>query len=141
MPHLCGRVSGNLFAKRFPGLLFFGTFFCRSKRKYTQSRTIWPQQYHYSPKAERSSRNNITIAPNPNDLAQSHHYKNQTKSHLATVKHAEIASEGKPPLVCFPSFAPLRGPKFTLSWRFGRIKEFRRLRAATNARRWITRAF
>ena len=40
MPLPFGRVSGNLFAKRFPGLLSFGTFLCRSKGKYTQSRTI-----------------------------------------------------------------------------------------------------
>ena len=43
MPLPFGRVSGNLFAKRFPGLLFFGTLFCRSKRKYPQSQTIRPQ--------------------------------------------------------------------------------------------------
>ena len=55
MPLLFGRVAGNLFAKRFPGLLFFGTLFCRSKRKYTQSRTIKPQQYHYTTKPKRFS--------------------------------------------------------------------------------------
>ena len=29
------------------------------------------------------------------------------------MKHAEIASRGKPPLVCFPLFRPPRGSKFT----------------------------
>ena len=40
MPLPFGRVSGNLFAKRFPGLLSFGTFLCRGKGKYTQTETI-----------------------------------------------------------------------------------------------------
>ena len=47
--------SRDPFRKRGPGLLSFGTFLCRSKGKYTQSRTIKPQQYHYSPKPERFS--------------------------------------------------------------------------------------
>jgi hypothetical protein len=37
--------------------------------------------------------------------------------------------KGNPPLVRFPSFRLRR--KFTLRWRFGRIKEFRPLRRAT----------
>ena len=37
--------------------------------------------------------------------------------------------QGNPPLVRFPSFRLRR--KFTLRWRFGRIKEFRPLRRAT----------
>ena len=38
-------------------------------------------------------------------------------------------TKGNPPLVRFPSFRLRR--KFTLRWRFGRIKEFRPLRRAT----------
>ena len=40
--------SRDPFRKRGPGLLFFGTLFCRSKRKYPQCETIRPQQYHYN---------------------------------------------------------------------------------------------
>ena len=40
-----------------------------------------------------------------------------------------LCRKGNPPLVRFPSFRLRR--KFTLRWRFGRIKEFRPLRRAT----------
>ena len=40
-----------------------------------------------------------------------------------------LCRKGNPPLVRFPSFRLRR--KFTLRWRFGRIREFRALRGAT----------
>ena len=54
---------GTFQQERSPGLLSFGTFLCRSKGKYTQSRTIRPQQYHYSPQSQALQLNNITINP------------------------------------------------------------------------------
>ena len=119
----CARsnTSRSAVASAEAKFLFAAFLFCQAREALAPPGGVKRSQFSFGPSVSKKKAGN--------------RFKKCLRAKGNSLRECEVppplssGTKGNPPLVRFPSFRLRR--KFTLRWRFGRIREFRPLRRAT----------